>query len=90
MEIEILEKSKDSIKIKVIGEDHTFLNALTKELWNDKNTQVAGYEIEHSLTEDPVLTLQTKGDPVKAINEAVDRLKKQNKEFKDKFTAIIK
>ncbi len=90
MDIKILEKNKNTIKVSIKGEDHTFCNALVKELWEDKDTDIAGYEIKHSLTEDPILTLQSKKDPVKAINDAIDRLKKQNKELREKFTAAVK
>ncbi len=90
MEIEVVEQGKNHLRLKVKGENHTFCNALVKELWQDKDTEIAGYEIPHSLTEDPILTLHTKKDPVKALNEAADRLKKQNKELATKFAAIMK
>ncbi len=90
MELQLIEKTKNSVVFKIKGEDHTFCNILTKELWNDKDTELAGYRIEHSLTEDPIVTLHTKKDPIKALQDAAERIKKQHKEFKDKFGSIVK
>ena len=88
MEIEVLDKEKGKLRIKVIGEDHTLLNALRKELWSDKDTEVAGYKIEHSLIGDPILVVEHKKDAKKALLDAVDRLKKKNTDFKSKTSKL--
>ena len=68
------------MKIELIGEDHTFANALRKELWNNPNVQLAGYNVEHPLISNPVLVVDTNGkeDPKKALLSAVEGLKKKN------------
>lgn len=82
MEITVLDKDKKFLKIEVIGEDHTLANALRKELWQDKDVKVAGYNIEHPLVSSPVIVVETeKQDPEKALFNAVDRLKKKNSEI---------
>ncbi len=90
MEIKILEEEKSSIKIEIIGEDHTLANALRKELWNDFHIKIAGYNIDHPLTGNPILIVETDGkeDPKKALNSAVERLKKKNSELLLKFDKI--
>ena len=88
MEIKVLEKEKGKIKIEVIGENHTLMNALRKELWNDKDTEVSGYKIEHSLVGNPILIVEHKKDPKKALLDAVERLKKKNKDFKSKISKL--
>ena len=55
MEIKVLEDEEGKLRLEVIGEDHTLLNALRKELWNDKDTEIAGYKIDHILVGNPVL-----------------------------------
>ena len=40
MEIKVLEKKKNKLKLEIIGENHTFCNSLRKELWNDKAFKV--------------------------------------------------
>lgn len=89
MELKIISKEKNSLKLEVMGEDHTLCNALRKELWNDKNIDVSGYHVEHSLISSPVLVIETKKkSPVKALESAADRLIKQNNELKLLFKKI--
>jgi DNA-directed RNA polymerase subunit L len=87
MELKILKESKETLRVELIGEDHTLANALRKELWSDKHVQIAGYEIEHPLVGSPILIVETDGkeEPKKALIAAADRLKKRNSEFISKF-----
>jgi len=89
MEIKVLEKGKNFLKIEILGEDHTFANALRKELWNDKDVKVAGYELSHSLVSSPILIVETSSkNPKTALSEAVKRLKDFNDEMKEKFKKL--
>ncbi len=91
MEIKVLEKEKNRIKFEIIGDRHTMGNILSKELWNDKSMVISGYRLEHPLVSNPVLICETSGkDPVKAIEDAVKRLKAKNKEFLTKFKKVVK
>lgn len=91
MKLKVIEKSKNKLKLEITGEDHTFCNALRKELWNDKDVKVAGYNIEHPLVTNPVIIIETSGkDPKKAIEAALKRLKARNAELKTKLQAISK
>jgi len=79
MEINVIEYTKNRIKFNLLGEDHTFANLLRKELWNDKNTKIAGYSLEHALISSPRFVLETNGKDAKDVLEnAVARLKKLN------------
>tara|TARA_Y100000310_G_scaffold243456_2_gene247949 strand:+ start:5339 stop:5605 length:267 start_codon:yes stop_codon:yes gene_type:complete len=88
MEVIALENEKNRLKIQICGEGHTFCNVLKKELWNDKSVEIVGYNIKHSLTSDPVMTIEVKGDAKKTVLDAVARLKKINKDIKDKSKAL--
>lgn len=91
MNIKVIEKEKNKLKLEIIGEDHTFCNALRKELWNDKDVTVAGYNIEHPLVSNPVLTLETeKKDPKKVLESAIRRLKNKNVKIKEAVKAVSK
>ena len=82
MEMNIIEESKNNLIFELIGEDHTFSNALRDELWNDKDVKVAAYNIKHPLISAPRFILETsKNDPKKTLKEAVKRIKKRNDEF---------
>ena len=41
MNIEILEETKQKLVFKLKGEDHTILNLLRQELWNDEAVKIA-------------------------------------------------
>ncbi|HLC56098.1 MAG TPA: DNA-directed RNA polymerase subunit L [Candidatus Nanoarchaeia archaeon] len=90
MEIDVLEQSKDRLKIEIVGEDHTLVNALRNELWKNSHVKVAGYGIDHSLISSPILTIETDGNenPRKALEKAVSSLKDQNKQFSDIIKGI--
>jgi len=89
MEINILEQEGNILKIEIKGEGHTLCNALRKELWNDKETAVAGYNIDHPLVGQPILILETqKENPKKVLLRAIEGLKKKNKELLEEIDKI--
>jgi DNA-directed RNA polymerase subunit L len=89
MEIKVLEKGKNLLRIEIVGEDHTFCNALRKELWNDKDVKVSGYELSHSLVSKPILVVETTSkNPKTALLDAVKRVKESNDEMRSVFKKI--
>jgi len=84
MEISVLNEDKGKIEFEIVGEDHTLLNSLRNELWN-QDVDVAAYNIEHPLISNPTLLVQGNGDLRKKIVAASDSLKKIFKEIKDNF-----
>ncbi|OVE75002.1 DNA-directed RNA polymerase subunit L [archaeon D22] len=84
MEMNILEESKGKLMFELVGENHTLCNALREELFNDKDVEVASYNIKHPLTSSPRFIIEAK-DPKKSIKEALKRLKATNDEFVKAF-----
>ena len=79
MEIKVIESTKNRLKFELTGKTHTLANVLSKELWNDDDVSVAGYTVEHPMTGNASLLVEThKGDAKKAVIAALGRLKKQN------------
>ena len=78
MEIKILSKENDKMKIRIIGEGQTLGNILQKTLLEDERVEGAGVFIPHPLKKEMVLDvfLKTKGDPVQVVRENIERLKK--------------
>ena len=77
------------MRVEIKGEDHTLANYLRKELWQDKDVKVAGYNVEHPLVSSPVLIVETsKTSPRKALLSAVDRLEKKNAELLVKLKTL--
>jgi DNA-directed RNA polymerase subunit L len=60
MEIEVLQESSQGFEIKIIGEDHTFLNLLITVLQGMKEVDYAAYKIEHPLIGIPQLFFSLK------------------------------
>ena len=82
MEIKVLEYKKNRLKFELVGKTHTLANVLSKELWNDKNIAIAGYTLDHPMTGNARMVVEThKGDAKDALRDALARLKKKNKEF---------
>ncbi|HLC55312.1 MAG TPA: DNA-directed RNA polymerase subunit L [Candidatus Nanoarchaeia archaeon] len=84
MELELKKAEKDDAILEIKGEDHTFCNALRRELWESGNVDAAGYTIAHSLTASPVLVVKAK-DPKKALETASMHLREKFKELKGLF-----
>ncbi len=90
MEIKFIEKGTSRIKFEIKGEDHTLANSIRDELWKDNSVEVAGYNIEHPLVSSPIFSLQTnnKENARKSLLNAIERLKKRNKELLDKVSKL--
>jgi len=86
MEIKILNESKNKIEFEIIGEDHTFCNAIRDELWNEEDVEISAYNIKHPLISNPIMLVETsKGDPKKALQNTVSSLKKKIEKLKNSF-----
>lgn len=89
MEIKALTNKKNELKVEIKEESHALCNSLTKELWNDKTITSAGYMLESTMEENPILTVKTKGKtPKKALLDASKRLSKKLDEFQKKFKTL--
>ncbi len=77
MEIKILELKEDRAKLKIKGEDHTFLNLLQHYLLENEHVLIAKYDIPHPLIEEAELVVRTDGmDPIHAIRVAGEKIVK--------------
>lgn len=90
MEVNILEESKNVLKVELIGEDNTLANALRHELWADSDVSVSGYNIDHPLVSFPVLVMETTGkkEARKVLFDAISRIKKKNSELLTKLQKL--
>ena len=59
MEMKIVEKDKNMMKIEVTGSDEATLYLLTQQLLSDDNVKVATYSIPHPQLDIPILYLET-------------------------------
>jgi DNA-directed RNA polymerase subunit L len=92
LKIKVLSKSKNELKIELEGTDHTLCNLLQKNLLEDKNVDLAGYDIPHPLASNAVIYVRTKGasKPETILIKAANRALKLNKKFRDSLEKSLK
>ena len=93
MEIRVLERTEKELRLEVVGESHTLLNLIQKELVRDPDVEIGGYDIVHPL-ERPIrsiLYIRTRGArrPEEALFQAVERARAMNEEFAKEFDEAL-
>jgi DNA-directed RNA polymerase subunit L len=91
MEVKVLSKSKNELRLEIVGEDHTFCNLLQNVLLEDKNVELAGYDQPHPLIRSSIVYLRTKREvsPEKTLLNALTNIQELNKEFNEKFARAV-
>jgi DNA-directed RNA polymerase subunit L len=91
MEVKVLSKSKNELRLEIVGDDHTFCNLLQNVLLEDKNVEIAGYDQPHPLIRSSVVFLRTKREasPEKTLLNALAGIQELNKEFNEKFAKAV-
>jgi len=92
VEIKILKKAANELRIEIEGEGHTFCNVLQKALSEDETIEMAGYDIEHPLISSPTVYVRTKEKrkPEEALVDAAKRIHERSKGFKESFERALK
>jgi DNA-directed RNA polymerase subunit L len=91
MEVKVVTKNKNELRIEIVGEDHTFCNLLQNVLLGDKNVEIAGYDQPHPLIRSSIVYLRTKREasPEKVLINALANIQGLNKEFNEKFSKAV-
>lgn len=83
MQLRLLEKQKDSVRIEVANPDDTVIYPLISTLLKDEDVADALYYTGHPQLDKPVLTIRTKkGSPQVALKRAAHRLAEEFAETK--------
>ena len=92
MQIKVLRKSSSELNLEIEGEGHSFCNVLQKALLEDKTVEMAGYNVPHPLTPTTTIYVRTKGrrKPETAMQEAAEKVRMRNREFRDAFEKALK
>ena len=92
MEIKILKKTTNELKIEIEGEGHTFGNVLQKALLEDDTIEMAGYNIKHPLISNPTVYVRTKEKrkPEAALRDAAKKIRERSKGFRKSFEKALK
>jgi DNA-directed RNA polymerase subunit L len=94
MDLRVIEKGDDELRIEVAGEDHTFMNVLKGALLETEGMAAATYDMNPEQSggqTEPVLSIKTEDgtDPLDALEAAADRIKEQTTDFRDEFEAAV-
>ena len=88
MELRILEKKKDKLKVEVLGESHTLINLLRENAWKEKADQ-ASYMIEHPYMAQPKIIVRA-GNPKRVLVNAAQMVVDDSKGFSREFKRAMK
>lgn len=96
MNVKVLKKTADEMKIEIEGEGHTFCNLLAQMLLEDEAVETANYTIKHPLISNPVVYVRMKEGrkparmPQTALREAAEKIGNCCKEFGASFEKASK
>ncbi len=80
MELRVIEKSEEELRIEVAGEDHTFMNVLKGALLETPGVVAATYDVNPEQSggqTEPILSVKTESgtDPLDALGEAAESVR---------------
>jgi len=91
MELELVEKDKNSIKVRFIDVDLTLITPLINELMDDEKVVDVDYWAGHPELDYPVLSVKVeKGKPQTALKRAAKNLSNQYKKTRQKLLKELK
>jgi len=92
MKVKVLDRTSNVLKIEVEGVGHTICNLVQKKLLENRNIDLAGYDMPHPLSSRSVIYVRTKGKvkPEEALREAVEKAREANKEFGKELKEALK
>ncbi|MFQ6074094.1 MAG: DNA-directed RNA polymerase subunit L [Candidatus Bathyarchaeia archaeon] len=96
MNIKVLRKTSDELRIEIQGEGHSFCNVLQRALLKDETVEMAGYDISHPLVANPVVYVRMKKGrkpekkPETALREAAAKIKHQTEQFRTSLKKALK
>jgi DNA-directed RNA polymerase subunit L len=91
MELNVLKKEDNLLKIELKGESIGFTNLIKEELWNDNSVDEAACIKEHPYMSEPKIYLKTKRkDPKNVLEDAIKRIEVQLKDLEKEFKRALK
>jgi DNA-directed RNA polymerase subunit L len=87
LDLKVMSKSKNELRLELQGEGHTFCNLLQWILLQDKSVEIAGYDVPHPLLPNAILYVRTKREssPEKALLRALAKVGEMSNEFLEKL-----
>ena len=94
MELRVIDKTDEELRIEIAGEDHTFMNVLKGALLETQGVAAATYDLNPEQSggqTEPILSVKTEAgtDPLDALEDAADRIQTTTGAFRDAFSAAL-
>jgi DNA-directed RNA polymerase subunit L len=91
LNLKVVTRSKNELKLEIQGEGHTFCNLLQWILLQDKGVEMAGYDVPHPLFASAILYIRTKREssPEKALTRALAKVGEMSNEFLEKLDKAV-
>ncbi|MGZ0745952.1 MULTISPECIES: DNA-directed RNA polymerase subunit L [unclassified Haloparvum] len=91
MELRVIDKTDEELRLEVAGEDHTFMNVLKGALLETEGVDAATYDVNPQQSggqTEPILTVKTiEGDPLDAVETAADNVMDKTAALRDEVEA---
>lgn len=92
MELRVIEKTDEELRIEIAGEDHTFMNVLKGALLEVEGVAAATYDVNPEQSggqTDPVLSIKTEdgSDPLDALEEGAQAVSDRSAALRDAYNA---
>ncbi|WP_435067078.1 DNA-directed RNA polymerase subunit L [Haloplanus sp. C73] len=92
MELRVIEKTDEELRMEIAGEDHTFMNVLKGALLETAGVAAATYDMNPEQSggqTDPILSVKTEDgtDPLDAVGDASRRVQDLTDDFMTAFDA---
>jgi DNA-directed RNA polymerase subunit L len=92
MKVNVMKRTSNELKIEVEGAGHTVCGLLQKKILEEKNVDLAGYDIPHPLSASAIIYVRTKGSvkPEQVLRSALENARDLNKDFAKQFAKALK
>jgi DNA-directed RNA polymerase subunit L len=92
LDIKVLKKTENELKIEIEGTGHGLCNLIQKRLLEDKNVDLAGYDVPHPLASNPIIYVRMKGSakPEQALKKAAEKARETNEAFGIELAKALK
>mgnify|MGYP000134884868 FL=1 len=92
MELRVIDKTDEELRIEVAGEDHTFMNVIKGALLETEGVAAATYDVNPEQSggqTEPILSIKTEAgvDPLDALEDASRNVQTMVEDFSAAFEA---
>ncbi|HIE18298.1 TPA: DNA-directed RNA polymerase subunit L [Candidatus Bathyarchaeota archaeon] len=91
MQLKILRRTPQELKLEIEGEGHTFCNLLESVLLEDNEVEFAGYDVPHPLVSNRILSIRTKKGkkPEEALIDAIEKIRRRGRELNQEINNAL-